>query len=149
MASLEDRIARLEAKDASRALLHAYSRACDTNDTPGVAVLFLPDGELWAGASQYLGRDEIHGFYADRLSHPTCHVVDVTALDAIDEDAVDDDRPAEAAGQVVAAQSTFLSVHLSDEPQLHWGTYVDRIVVRGGQARFASRRITIDGSAPL
>jgi hypothetical protein len=136
MGLLESQMARLLAKEACRSLAHDYARACDLNDAAAVAGMFLDDAILVAGDHTFRGRPAIEKFYVDALGATTCHIVGAMALDATADD-------------VVEAQATFMAVEVAGEARLLWGTYVDRIVVQDDRARFAARRITIEGSAAL
>jgi hypothetical protein len=135
LAALEARVARLDAIEAARTLLHDYAKGCDDNDAAAVTALFGDDAELWAGPRQLNGRDEISAFYTQALTVTTCHIVGMPAFDVHDS--------------VVNARMTFLAVELGEARRLLWGTYVDRIAVVDGAARFDARRITIDGSVDL
>lgn len=136
LAALEQQVARLANAEAARGLLHDYAQACDTDDADAVGALFLPDATLWAGDRELHG-DEILGFYRAAFGVPTCHIVGTAALNA-------------GSDSTIASEATFLAVELAPAgPQLRWGTYTDDIVVRAGAARFATRRIRIDGSAAL
>ncbi|HKA04015.1 MAG TPA: nuclear transport factor 2 family protein [Acidimicrobiales bacterium] len=137
LAALEAHVAQLTAAEAARTLMHDYALACDQNDVDGVMALFQPDADLWAGPRQHQGHDEIRAFYAAALCIPTCHIAGVPALSPADDGAV-------------TSHASFVAVELApDAPRLVWGTYVDRIVAPGERARFASRRITVDGRAAL
>jgi hypothetical protein len=133
-AELETKVAALAAAEAARTLMHDYALACDEHDVDGVVALFEPDGELWAGPRQLHGRDEIRAFYSGAFDRPRHHIVGVAALVA--------DDPSGLTGH-----ASFVAIESgSDGTGLTWGSYSDRIVVTGDGARFASRRITIDGS---
>jgi hypothetical protein len=69
-ATLEQRVARLEAIEAIRQLKARYCAYCDDNyDPDGIAGLFTEDG-VWDGESfgRYVGREAIRGFF-QRASH--------------------------------------------------------------------------------
>jgi hypothetical protein len=134
---LEAQVAVMRLFEAARQLLHDYARACDVDDASGVAALFEADGVLHAGARELRGSEQILGFYRDALDKQTCHIVGVASLTAL-------------ADASVEAASTFLAVEATESAStLRWGTYRDRIVARADRARFAERRITIEGSAGL
>jgi hypothetical protein len=138
LAALEAHVATLTAMEAARTLIHDYALACDRDDVDGVVALFQPDAELWAGPRQHAGQDEIRAFYAEAFGVPTCHLVGVPAIAAVHD------------ATTVTSHASFVAVELTPEaPRLVWGTYVDRIVLAAGDARFASRRITVDGRAAL
>lgn len=147
LAALEERVARLTAVEAARRLLHDYARACDDDDADAATALFLPDAELWAGTRELRGHDAILGFYRAAFGVPTCHIVGAASFVA---------RPDTSTAVHIDGRVSFVAVELSAvesaavaAPKLRWGTYVDHVVVDGDVARFASRRITIDGSAAL
>jgi SnoaL-like domain len=133
-ADLETKVAVLAAAEAARTLIHDYALACDEHDVAAVAALFEPDAELWAGPRQLRGRDEIRAFYAGAFDRPRRHIVGVAAL-------VPDGASS------LTAHASFVAIETTaGGTGLTWGSYADRIVVSGDRARFASRRITIDGS---
>jgi len=131
---LEAKVAVLSAAEAARTLIHDYALACDEHDVGAVVALFEPDAELWAGPRQLRGRDEIRDFYAGAFDRPRRHIVGVAAL------VPDGASSLMAHASFVAIETSTLGTGLT------WGSYSDRIVVSGDRARFASRRITIDGS---
>jgi hypothetical protein len=134
---LEAQVAGMRAVEAARQLLHDYARGCDLDDAEGVVSLFEPDAVLHAGARELHGREQILGFYSEAFGKQTCHVVGVASMTP-------------QADATVEAKSTFLAVEVADSgPMLRWGTYRDRIVAHDDRSRFAERRITIEGSAPL
>ena len=137
LAELERRIDALDAQSAARRLHARYAQACDDADPDAVTALFRDDGELWAGDRRLRGHDEIRAFYAHALG-TTCHVVGAADLQSEDT--------------AVVGGAAFLAVSLAGTgSQLIWGRYADRIDVpaAGADARFASRRITIEGRALL
>ena len=133
-ADLEAKVAALAASEAARTLIHDYALACDEHDVDAVVALFEPDAELWAGPRHLRGRDEIRDFYAGAFDRPRRHIVGVAAV-----------VPDGASG--LTAHASFVAIETAaGGTGLTWGSYSDRIVVSGDRARFASRRITIDGS---
>ncbi len=90
--SLEDRIDRLESKDAIRALVTAYAIACDEHDMPRLLSLFTEDACLDSpsGAMVANGRDGIEEMFINTLKirGPSYHWThDVTVeIDAQDAD---------------------------------------------------------------
>lgn len=135
---LEQEIVGVTALEAARGLLHTYARGCDTKQPEAVAACFAMDATLDAGAAPFEGREAIFGFYDAALRGNSCHVVG--AADMVT-----------AADGTVESSAIFCSVHLAgDVPQIHYGTYDDRIAVApDGHAEFVSRRITITGSVPI
>jgi hypothetical protein len=132
-AELESKVAALAAAEAARTLMHDYALACDEHDVDGVVALFESDAELWAGPRPLHGRDEIRAFYAGALDRPRRHIVGVAALTPLD-------------ASTLSAHASFVAIEsASGATALTWGSYTDRIIV-ADRARFASRRITIDGS---
>lgn len=86
MATLEERVQRLEDIEEIRRLKIRYAQLCDANyDPEGLAALFTEDG-VWDGGEfgVYKGREAIRGFYAQiskkftfALHYMTGHMIDL------------------------------------------------------------------------
>ena len=137
LAELERRAAAADAVEQARLLMHHYAHGCDTLDSDAVAATFADDGVLEAGTARFDGRDAIAAFYRRGLDRDRRHFVTNISIDRVDDDNV-------------AATSYLLAIEEGAEPTIvRWGRYTDRIRIGAGGARFAHRRIEMDGSAPF
>jgi hypothetical protein len=120
----------VERELAVRRLIDVYARACDTNDVDLVVSLFARGGRLLVGDDARSG-EQLRAFYQRRFDRPTLHFV--TGL-TIEERAAD-----------VVSCCRFLAVEMPPTgTRLVAGRYDDVIAIENGDARFRSRRITVD-----
>jgi ketosteroid isomerase-like protein len=137
--ALEERIRRLEDREALRALDAAYCRLLDDADWPALVELFTEDGEF-AGLSSVRGRPALQEFFAGLAEGGlTAFWHHVTNL----EIAVDGD---------VAHLRSFLwqPCVLHGVPHVAAGRYTDVAVRAGdGRWRYRSKRVAFDYFAPL
>jgi hypothetical protein len=90
IAGLADRLARLEAADAIRALKLRYLRACDDKDTEAMRGCFVPDHAHihYDRIGSFAGRDEMVRCFAELACRPTLREMhfagqsDIRVLDA-------------------------------------------------------------------
>jgi ketosteroid isomerase-like protein len=137
LAELEQRAAAADAVGQARLLMNRYAHACDTRDPDAVAATFADDAVLEAGTARFDGRDAIAAFYRRGLDRDRRHFVTNVSIDRIDD-------------VTVAATSYLLAIEEGADPTIvRWGHYTDRIAVDTEGARFAHRRIEMDGSAPF
>jgi uncharacterized protein (TIGR02246 family) len=130
--SLLDRVARLEEAELARNLLHAYAEALDDPVPEDVARLFAHDGVLSVPAGDFTGRDEITGFYRDRLagaSEKRHFIMNVRTRML-------------GPGLVEVASYFVFTAREADASGIGWGTYLDVVEVAEGSARFARKTIT-------
>jgi ketosteroid isomerase-like protein len=124
------------ALDAARSLVEAYPVAVDANDVEGVVALFGEGATLETATARYEGRQAVAQFYRARLGNDSLHLVT-------------DIRLSVSATGEVGGRSRFVALlGRPDCPEVTWGSYVDRIVVREGQAEFHVRNISVDGAGP-
>ncbi|GLC97490.1 hypothetical protein Tamer19_68990 [Cupriavidus sp. TA19] len=73
IASIADRLARLEASDAIRALKLRYLRACDDKDTEAMRACFVPDNAHihYDRIGSFPGRDALVQCFAELACRPT------------------------------------------------------------------------------
>jgi uncharacterized protein (TIGR02246 family) len=141
-ASLEARIAALEARDAIRELVYAYGQALDTRDFVAFAALFEPERGTWVGGfGTAVGRDAIFAMMDERIGHavqpvtPTSHHVFTNIR-------------VELAGEDEASATTkwiFVVPGETGDPRwMFLGHYEDRFVRRDGRWMFLRREAFTD-----
>lgn len=116
--------ANAAAIDAAHRLIQAYADAVDANDLTTVVALFADDAELITPSAHYHGRAEIEAFFAPRIDRPSHHLITPIADDVVAEG-------------VVECHSTLTEGATR-------GSYVDRIAVRGNEARFIAKSIELE-----
>jgi 3-phenylpropionate/cinnamic acid dioxygenase small subunit len=133
IATLRDRLARLEDLEAARGLLHAYATVLDDPDEDTVAALFAEEGVLTNARGTYRGRDEVaKGFRIAFDADPSRkrHFIATPKLTWVEPG-------------VVESQAVFFFVgQAAGQSVLGWGAYDDRIAVAGGRALFLAKTIT-------
>lgn len=135
----------LEAREAIRELVAAYTWAGDRGRSAELVDLFAADGVLDAGAhgGSWEGRDRIRAeleAVADRVAAtggspgPVRHHVSNVRIRLLGE----------AEAEVMAYFAVLTTIGLD-----HWGRYRDRVVRSDdGAWRFAERSVRVDGHAP-
>jgi uncharacterized protein (TIGR02246 family) len=144
-ASLEQRVAALEAREDIRALIHAYGQALDTRDFHAFASLFEPDEGTWVGGfGTAVGRDAIFRMMDEAIGHanepfdPVSHHVFTNIRIVVD-------------GDRARATTKWIFVVPSAAGQPEWrflGHYEDQFVRRQGQWLFLRREAFTDIPAP-
>lgn len=138
--ALLERVQRLEAAELARNLLHAYAEVLDAPTPEAVAALFSEGGTLSVPSGDFVGRDEIAGFYRDRVGPGASekrHFITSVRTRPLTPDLVE-----------VASYFVF-TAREPDNSGLGWGTYLDEIEVRDGRALFARKTITPHVSTDL
>ncbi len=147
MATVEERLRRLEDAEEIRKLLLEYARCLDAADYTAYAGLFTEDGELHAQLGRAKGREAIAALLDWRLDpdagapprRPAFHLVGSPSIEVDGDD---------ASSEVVWAYVT----HDDDGYPLllQIGHYRDRLRREDGRWRFARREISRDfGYSPL
>lgn len=131
--ALSERVARLEEMEVARNHLHAYAEALDHPGPEAVAALFTDDGLLRVPAGDFVGREAITGFFRDRFdsdpSEKRHFLMNV--------------RTRSVEPGLVEVASYFLFTGRGPESSvLGWGTYLDLIRVRDGEALYTRKTIT-------
>jgi ketosteroid isomerase-like protein len=138
MATLEDRLRRLEDLEAIRSLSAEYCRVLDVGDWPALAQLFTEDGEF-VGLDRAQGHEGLIRFFAGLADGGlTAFWHYVTNLE-IDLD-----------GDTAEVRSALWQPCVQDGvPHVAAGRYVDTVVRDGGRWRYRARRVSFDYFAPL
>jgi uncharacterized protein (TIGR02246 family) len=146
MASLEERLQRLEDLEEIRRLLEEYARCLDAGDHAGYAELFTKDGELHAQLGEAKGREAIRSLLDARLKDGGSSARR-TAFHQIGNATIDVDGD-QATSRVMWAYVTHDD---GNYPMiLQVGHYNDELVRDAGRWRFRRRTITRDfGFSPL
>jgi uncharacterized protein (TIGR02246 family) len=146
VATLEERLQRLEDLEEIRGLLEDYARCLDAGDHAAYAELFTEQGELHAQLGQAKGREAIRALLDARLKDDNApprrtafHQIGNATIE------IDGDR---ATSRVMWA---FMTHDDQDYPLiLQVGHYDDVLVREDGRWRFERRTITRDfGYSPL
>jgi len=140
-ASVEERLAALEAREEIRELILAYGRALDTRDFVAFSGLFAEEDGTWVGGfGTATGRTAIFGMMDDRIGHaaepvePTSHHVFGNIRIEVEGDT------AEATTKWI-----FVVPAAAGGPQwLYLGHYEDRFVRRNGRWFFLRREAFTD-----
>lgn len=141
-AELEDRIARLEAKDAIRALKARYAAACDSGFDLGLlGELFTEDAIFDAGAfGRFSGRRAILDYYATMPATITwgLHYVAGPRISVGDD------------GQTATGAWYFLQpATMNDRAVWVMGTYHDEYRRDGGEWRFSRVELSVEAVTPF
>lgn len=144
-ASIEDRVAALEARESIRELIYDYGRALDHRDFVAFAALFEPEQGTWSGGfGTATGRDAIFELMDERIGHaeapftPTSHHV-FTNIEI------------EVNGSEATASTKWIFVVPSPEGAPVWrflGHYEDRFLRRDGRWYFLRREAFSDIAGP-
>ncbi|MBI1350377.1 MAG: DUF4440 domain-containing protein [Actinomycetales bacterium] len=134
VATVSERLARLETAEAAREATWRYATAIDTLDFDLLAEAFTEDAALTTRKGTRTGRDVVLDYYRQALADPVARkhfllnqTVDVTAP-----------------GTAVVS-SYFLYTFAGDDTSiLGWGNYVDTVRVEDGVGRISEKRISID-----
>ena len=140
LSALEQRVQRLEDREAICALFMRYRHCLDEKDFSGYAALFARDGEFVAAGGSASGREQIERLVDGmRGSLLTAVVGDDLHIVVNPDIEVDGDR--------ATARSTWIYVVRDDEggPSLcKVGHYEDELVREDGEWRFARRFAPMD-----
>jgi 3-phenylpropionate/cinnamic acid dioxygenase small subunit len=138
--TLEERLRRLEDKDAIGELFLAYRRALDEKDFPAYAALFAAEGEFIAGDMRARGpaaiQKLVEGMLGTLLTSESGNDLHVVANPEI-----------ELEGDRARARTTWIYILRSESggPSLcKVGHYDDNLVREGGAWRFLSRDAPTD-----
>ncbi|WP_244928929.1 nuclear transport factor 2 family protein [Nocardioides sp. W7] len=127
-----ERIERLEEAEVARNHLHAYAETLDDPTPEAVADLFTEDGVLVVPSGTFEGRAGITEFYRSRLSPE----------DGEKRHFLVNLRTRHLEPGLVEVASYFIYTGREDtRSALGWGTYLDRIRVVDGAARFERKQI--------
>jgi uncharacterized protein (TIGR02246 family) len=138
MATIEDRIQRLEDTEAIRALDAEYCRCLDAADWGGLAGLFTPDGEF-VGLDRARGHDELVAFFSGLAAGGlTAFWHYVTNLE-INLD-----------GDAATVRSALWQPCVQDGvPHVAAGRYDDALLRQDGRWRYTRKQVSFDYFAPL
>lgn len=134
------RLARLEAIESARDVVHRYADAVDRADLEVLSGLFSADATLTSASGIRVGRPQIVDFYrrhfADHPRRGRHFVTNVTVN--------------EASVAAVSCSSYFLFTTASgDESVIGWGAYTDTICSEGGTWRLTAKGIAVAFRGPL
>lgn len=134
--TLEQRLAKLEAKDAIRELVARYGVAIDDRDLDGIAALFTRDGAFRSkdGILNAIGRDAVMDQFRARFAAlgPTNHFTHEHII------TLDETDGAKATGLV----TSHAEVWRDGVAMIAALRYQDLYRVEGGRWRFADRRLS-------
>jgi 3-phenylpropionate/cinnamic acid dioxygenase small subunit len=144
-ATVEQRLARLEAAEEIRQLLLEYARCLDAGDYRGYAALFTEDGELHAQLGEAKGRAAIQALLDKRLD--TGDAPRRTAVHFVGSPTINVDGET-ATSEVVW---TYVTNDADGYPVMfQLGRYRDELVLEEGRWRFKRRTITRElGYSPM
>lgn len=133
---ISQRLAQLEAAEATRRLASHYGHVADNNDIDAMAALFTDDAVLATRDGRWSGRDAILGHYVETFStmdfhkrHFICNL-GVTSTGT---------NTTHATGRFIY---TFAG---ADASRIGWGTYdFDVVIETDGAARFTEMRVDVD-----
>jgi 3-phenylpropionate/cinnamic acid dioxygenase small subunit len=144
-ASIEERIAALEARESIRELIYAYGHALDHRDFVAFAALFEPESGTWTGGfGTATGSDAIFKLMDERIGHAeqpaeaTSHHVFTNIQIEVD-------------GGEAAATTKWIFVVAAPDGAPQWrflGHYEDRFVQRDGRWYFLRREAFTDLPQP-
>lgn len=139
-AAIEERLRRLEDREAIHRLFMDYRRHLDARDFAAYSQLFARDGE-WVGGTGYAqGPDGIRAMLEERIG-PRVEAPGPTHFHLVANESIELD------GDRATAESTWMLLTRSetDTPELTLlGRYRDELVREDGQWRFASRAALTD-----
>lgn len=138
--SVEERLRRLEDREAIHALLMAYRRHLDARDFAAFARLFARDGEWHGGSGHERGPAAIQAMLEERIG-PRVEAPGPTHFHVVGNERIEPD------GDRAGATSTWMLLRRGDGdvPELVLlGRYVDELVREDGEWRFASRQALTD-----
>ncbi|MCQ0013659.1 nuclear transport factor 2 family protein [Actinomadura madurae] len=121
LSGLLGRLRRLEDMEAARNHLHRYAATLDAPTAESIAALFTEDGVLRTRLGEFTGREAIAGFYRDRLA----------ADPSEKRHFIVSPRTTWTGPGTVEIASYFLFTARAGTSVLGWGTYLDRLRVRG------------------
>jgi hypothetical protein len=145
--TIEDRLARLEAAEAIRALKAHYADVCDTGYDPDRMVPLFTADAVWDGGERfgrYEGIDEIHGFFAGVSSQIVwaLHYM-VAPVIEVAEDATS------ATGSWYLWQPCTVVGDAGPQPVWLTGRYLDRYRLEAGSWRFSEVRLDCQTASPF
>lgn len=132
-ADLAARVARLEDAELARNLLHTYAEGLDHPDPDLLALLWTEDGVLSVPSGDLVGRAGVAGFYRSRIAADPSekrHFIVSPRVRTL------------GPGLVEVASYFVYTARGDDRSALGWGTYLDRIRITDGDARFEHKTIT-------
>jgi len=138
--SLEERVARQETAEDARALIAAYARAIDHQDTGALAEIFDADMVLTVPGRSWTGLDDVIGFFASYWAeqpHPRRHFITNVAITSLSADQAE-----------TGSYFFFVSAN-GDTPTMGWGDYRDTFARRGGRLLFRSKHIDLEVEADV
>jgi 3-phenylpropionate/cinnamic acid dioxygenase small subunit len=136
LATVLERLQRLELAEAARELTARYALALDHRDFGALAELFTEDAVVEAGGETFTGRAAVMGFFR--------HAMEV--IDPSDKKhLMMNHRVRQLTPGSAQVDSYFLYTAVGDESVLGWGTYADVVRVEAdGLPRFATKSIVVD-----
>lgn len=141
MSTVEERLQRLEDRDAIHQLFVDYGRHLDAGDLDAYVALYAEDGEVMLGPmGRARGRDEIRALMSGVLARAgaSFHIISSPAV------VLDGDRATSEVMWTVIAKDT------EGRPKLTMlGRHVDQLVREDGSWRIAQRRGLIDLPATM
>ncbi len=138
--SVEERLRRLEDREAISRLLMEYKRRLDARDLAAYSRLFARDGEWWGRTGRARGPEAIRAMLEEKLT-PSPPAPGPTDYHLMTNESI------ELNGDQATAESTFVVITRSeqDTPIVRLlGRYQDQLVREDGEWRFASRRVHMD-----
>lgn len=138
--SVEERLQRLEDREAISRLLMEYKRRLDARDLAAYSRLFARDGEWWGRTGRARGPEAIRAMLEEKLT-PSPPAPGPTDYHLMTNESI------ELNGDQATAESTFVVITRSeqDTPIVRLlGRYQDQLVREDGEWRFASRRVHMD-----
>jgi uncharacterized protein (TIGR02246 family) len=139
-----DRLQRLEDREAIRAVMAEYGRTLDARDFAGFAQLFARDAEFAGGTASAKGRDEI-GALLGRLIQTNYPDSQGKNLHLFTNETID------VSGDTATAVSkgAFVGSRTTNQPELlQLATYRDQFVREDGRWKFKRRQILAPSPSP-
>ncbi|MFC5731212.1 MULTISPECIES: nuclear transport factor 2 family protein [Nocardioides] len=132
--ALTARLQRLEDIEAARNMHHVYAEILEEPNAKTVGQLFADDGVLRTPMGDFVGRDDIEGFYAMAFEADT----------SVKQHLIVNPKVISAEPGLVRLQSYFLYLGRGDDASvIGWGTYDDLIDVSGPDPLFREKTIGI------
>lgn len=139
-ATIEQRLARLEAIEAIRSLRHRYARICDTGrDADRLRTIFTPDA-VWDGGERFGVHRGIDAILAHAAASQQRFVWNVHYLTAPMIEV--DDELESASGTWYLWEPCNVATPGGTEPSVVIGSYEDRYRRLGGEWRIAAVRLS-------
>jgi 3-phenylpropionate/cinnamic acid dioxygenase small subunit len=141
VATLTERLNRLESAERARELTAHYAHCLDVKDFDALAGLFTEDAVLHAGPDTFTGRTAVMDFFRHAIE-----VVDPS----VKKHLMANPRVTHSATGEVRIDSYFLYTAIGEASVLGWGSYADVVRIgEGDVARFSEKRITVDVAADV